>query len=108
MESRCALNLMLLAMLLALALSLNAQTLQVLHTFEANDGFKPGALMMDQAGNVYGATVAGGTYNCSSPGRVGCGTLFEVSPNISGWTFTTLYKFQSNADGCCIPSGIHS
>jgi uncharacterized repeat protein (TIGR03803 family) len=88
-----------LALLLALVPTANAQTLQVLHTFEGTDGFNPGALAIDQAGNLYGATVDGGINNCSSPGEVGCGTLFELRNSNGTFTFSTLYEFQSNTDG---------
>jgi uncharacterized repeat protein (TIGR03803 family) len=92
-------TLLALAAVLTLIAPTGAQTFNVIHTFEATDGFNPGALVMDPAGNLYGATVDGGIYNCSSPGEVGCGTLFELSPKNSTWTFSTIYKFQSNTDG---------
>ena len=74
----------------------HAQTFQVLHTFEGSDGMAPGALVMDSSGNLYGTASAGGIKNCSS---FGCGTVFELSASHSGWTFRTLYEFQSRADG---------
>jgi hypothetical protein len=49
MKSRCALNLMLLVVLLALTLSINAQTSHVLHTPDKTNGLGPGALTMDAA-----------------------------------------------------------
>src|SRR5690348_2034436 len=98
MKTRCALNLMLLAVLTALALSTHAQTFQVLHTFEGTDGLGPGALTLDAAGNLYGATWEGGIQNCPVPNNAGCGTLFALSRN-SNWAFKTLYRFQSSSDG---------
>jgi uncharacterized repeat protein (TIGR03803 family) len=66
----------------------------VLHTFDVSDGAYPGPLLLDQAGNLYGATGAGGNnYEC---GSTGCGTVFELSPNQNGtWTETVLYSFCS-------------
>ena len=51
-------------------------TEQVLHSFQNNgtDGFQPfSPLVFDAAGNLYGTTYLGGTYNF--------GTVFELSPN---------------------------
>jgi uncharacterized repeat protein (TIGR03803 family) len=90
-------NLFVLAVLLALPASVNAQTFQLLHTFEATDGAVPGALTMDQAGNLYGSTSQGGMHNCSP--YSGCGTVFELAPVQSSWAFATLYKFQNRSDG---------
>src|SRR5664279_877085 len=75
-----------------------AQTYSVLYTFSGHeDGAGPrgGGLIMDGAGNLYGATVAGGTNNCSG----GCGTIFKMSPGESGWDFASLYRFKGGADG---------
>jgi uncharacterized repeat protein (TIGR03803 family) len=98
MKSRCALNLMLLAVLFVLALPTQAQTFQLLHTFEGTDGLAPGALTFDGGGNLYGATVEGGIQNCPVPGNAGCGTIFELVKN-SNWASKTLYQFQSRTDG---------
>lgn len=42
-----------------------------------------GGLAMDKAGNLYGTTQLGGTYddngNCNS-GSGGCGTVFKITP----------------------------
>ena len=77
----------------------NAQTFQLLHTFEGPDGIGPGALAIDGAGKLYGSAVRGGIHNCSSPGQSGCGTIFELSPENSQWVFESLYQFKSNTDG---------
>jgi uncharacterized repeat protein (TIGR03803 family) len=50
-------------------------------------------LIIDGAGNLYGVTFTGGgdvDNNCT-PG--GCGTVFELSPSSSGWTYTLLHSF---------------
>lgn len=61
-----------------------------------NDGSGPSAgLVFDDAGNLYGTTVAGViSGNC-------CGTVFRLAPDLSGgeWTETLLYAFKSQDDG---------
>lgn len=47
-------------------------TKKVLHTFEGADGEGPGGLVLDSAGNLYGATGGGGAN--------GYGTVFELTP----------------------------
>jgi uncharacterized repeat protein (TIGR03803 family) len=64
----------------------------IVHAFAGNiDGAKPrlgGALVIDQANNLYGTTSAGGTVNV--------GTAFELSPATGGqWTKSTIYSFPS-------------
>jgi uncharacterized repeat protein (TIGR03803 family) len=73
-------------------------TQTVLHSFQGvSDGaFPEGGVILDQAGNLYGTTSAGGY----SGGSGGYGTVFELSPNGSGgWTETILYGFQGGSDG---------
>ncbi len=62
----------------------------VLHNFgNGDDGIAPaGSLVMDAAGNLYGATFNGG--------QNGDGTVFEVSPGAGGWTETVLHSFDAN------------
>jgi uncharacterized repeat protein (TIGR03803 family) len=74
----------------------------VLHTFTGvPDGAVPwvGALISDSAGNLYGTTSAGGIATGCPFGSAGCGTVFELSPNGSGWTENILYSFTGGADG---------
>jgi uncharacterized repeat protein (TIGR03803 family) len=74
----------------------NAQAqYQVLYSFGANgsnDGSLPkGKLVLDVHGNLYGTTNTGGS--------TGAGTIFELSPSISGqWTENILYNFCSQPD----------
>src|ERR1035438_2492489 len=78
-----------------------AQTLTVLHNFaNGADGGEPSAgLSMDRAGNLYGtASTGGNTSACTYPNPPGCGTVFKLSREGSGWVFTTLYTF-SGPDG---------
>ena len=67
-------------------------TEQVLHSFNNNgiDGFDPQAgLIFDKNGNLYGTTLAGGTYNG--------GTVFELTPaGGGGWTEQVLHSFNKN------------
>ena len=70
-------------------------TEQVLYSFGGigNEGELPTAgLVIDAAGNLYGATILGGTGSN--------GTVFELSPVIGGgWSETTLYAFTGGSDG---------
>jgi uncharacterized repeat protein (TIGR03803 family) len=71
----------------------NAWTESVVYSFtNTTDGSHPWAgVTMDSAGNLYGTTASGGASNY--------GTVYELSPSGSGWTFRTLYSFQGQADG---------
>jgi uncharacterized repeat protein (TIGR03803 family) len=80
---------------------------RVLHRFESgndtSDGSAPnGALVFDNAGNLYGTTTSGGGSDeqCSSGAFKGCGIVFELSPKAhGGWPEMVLYRFQINAGG---------
>jgi uncharacterized repeat protein (TIGR03803 family) len=67
----------------------------VLHSFQRNgsDGVGPaGALILNQKGNLFGTTEAGGTGGCQAAG--GCGTVFELSPQTSGqWIEIIVHNF---------------
>ena len=65
----------------------------VLHDFDngADGGLSYGGLVMDQAGNLYGGTVSGGTGHC--------GVIYELSPSAGGWTFNMIYTFTSCPEG---------
>ncbi|HTZ95082.1 MAG TPA: choice-of-anchor tandem repeat GloVer-containing protein [Terriglobales bacterium] len=71
-----------------------AQQYKVLYNFAGppTDGQNAiGPLILDNAGNLYGETLGGGS------GANGGGTVFEVSPGSNGaWTETVLYNFCSN------------
>jgi uncharacterized repeat protein (TIGR03803 family) len=66
--------------------------LAVLHNFTGGDGAYPYAgLFMDNAGNLYGTTQAGGSGNCGGQFNIGgCGTVFML--DASG-NFTVLFSF---------------
>jgi uncharacterized repeat protein (TIGR03803 family) len=67
----------------------NGWTETILHSFGAKgDGALPAGLIFDNAGNLYGATGAGGKV-------WGAGTVFELSPSGNGqWTETLIYQFN--------------
>lgn len=68
---------------------------RILYQFPAfQDGEAPYAgLIVDKAGNVYGATESGG--KCD-----GCGTVFELTPGSGGnWQETILQEFSTPSDG---------
>jgi uncharacterized repeat protein (TIGR03803 family) len=69
----------------------------VLYSFQnLSDGEYPGAgVVMDSAGNLYGATTNGGAG--------GGGTVFEVSPAGNSWAFTLLYSFSGQQGRYCGP-----
>jgi hypothetical protein len=84
----------------------------VLYVFKgntSNDGASPfGGLVIDSAGNLYGTTGYGGTGDCVLLGtKMGCGTVFELSPpqqKGGTWTETVLYSFPTAKQGY-VPRG---
>jgi uncharacterized repeat protein (TIGR03803 family) len=65
------------------------------------DGAAPNAaLIEDASGNLYGTTALGGTgtQNCIA---LGCGTVYKLSPNGSGYVETVLYSFCSQGGSNC-------
>jgi uncharacterized repeat protein (TIGR03803 family) len=84
----------------------------VLYIFKGNasgDGNTPaGSVIMDSSGNLYGTTGYGGTGNCVLLGtKVGCGTVYELSPPAQKggvWTETVLYSFPTPKRGY-LPNG---
>ena len=74
-------------------------TESVLHNFTGGkDGSLPYAgLTPDAAGNLYGATVSGGSHNTKC-GSFGCGTVFKLTSIPDGsWAFSALHDFQGLA-----------
>jgi uncharacterized repeat protein (TIGR03803 family) len=71
----------------------NAATQKVLYAFTGGiDGDIPYAgVIFDPAGNLYGATEAGGLY--------GKGTVFQLRPSGGAWTEAVLYNFTGGPDG---------
>ena len=68
----------------------------VLHSFNPSgaEAFPYAGLIADSAGNLYGTSYNGGTYNA--------GTVFELMPaQGGGWTQKVLHSFNLNgSDGC--------
>jgi uncharacterized repeat protein (TIGR03803 family) len=69
-------------------------TENILHGFiSGNDGSAPvGGLTFDQSGNLYGTT--------TSAGSGGGGTVFQLAPSGSSWTYSVLYSFTGTNNGC--------
>ena len=70
-----------------LSTSANGWTERIIYNFTGNgDGAGPvGTLIMDRSGNLYGSTYFG------NAGQGG--TVFELSPTQSGWTYELIYAF---------------
>jgi hypothetical protein len=73
----------------------------LIYVFQSSDGIwnpNPG-LVFDEAGNLYGTTPqTGGSAGCFN--GLGCGAVFELSPNGSGgWREALLYAFRGGSDG---------
>ena len=76
-------------------------TQTVLHAFSGGkDGYVPqGTLTFDQAGSLYGATLAGGEY--------GHGTVFKLTPSSAGkWKKNVLHQFRGGTDGSSPFAGV--
>jgi len=71
----------------------------VLYRFTGgSDGANPiGDLTFDQAGNLYGATTAGG---------YGYGVVYELTPSNGGWTQSVLHSFERDGDGVFPDAGV--
>ncbi|HEX4159600.1 MAG TPA: choice-of-anchor tandem repeat GloVer-containing protein [Rhizomicrobium sp.] len=69
----------------------------ILYTFQGgSDGGAPySGMIFDKAGNLYGTATARGAQGCGQ----GCGTVYELSPSQSGWTYKVIYTFTGGNDG---------
>ena len=73
----------------------------VLHRFQGggSDGVIPYAgLVFDQAGNLWGTTAFGGSYNE--------GTIYELVPSGGGWTESVVHNFLGASDGASPYAGM--
>lgn len=72
---------------------------KVLHDFgHCRDGENPfGGLIFDSAGNLYGTTTVGGGPGCGFESPIGCGVVYELTPNTTGsWTEIILVRFYGH------------
>jgi uncharacterized repeat protein (TIGR03803 family) len=87
-----------------LALDHGIWTETLLYSFTGTEGAVPlGRLILDNEGNLYGTTRAGGNVN-NTICPEGCGSVFELSPPVKRggtWMENTLYKFTGAGDGAC-------
>lgn len=86
---------------LALAVAIQsaqAQTYSVIHNFTGGAGGAAplAGLVIDQAGNLYGTTFAGGNGSCRGDYGSGCGIVFQLKS--SNGILTTLYQFAGGND----------
>jgi len=74
-------------------------TQTVLHAFTGgDDGAGPGArVTIDRHGNLYGMAPTGGAF--------GLGTVYQLHPGRSGWTFKVIHTFTGGADGATGSAG---
>jgi uncharacterized repeat protein (TIGR03803 family) len=74
-------------------------TYSLLYGLNGGSGSGPqGNLAMDAAGNLYGATYAGGIH--------GYGSVFKLTPMIGSWTYTSLHDFTGGNDGANPVAGV--
>jgi uncharacterized repeat protein (TIGR03803 family) len=87
-----------LALMTLCASQADGETEKILHVFSFQGrSSEPNGLVADSAGNLYGTTYAGGTYND--------GAVYKLSPKAGGgWTQTVLYSFLFDVDGAA-PAG---
>src|SRR5271166_3149025 len=78
----------------------------VLYRFAGGaDGENPfSEVVFDQAGNLYGTTVLGGTGTCNTTNT--CGVIFELTPSHGSWTESILYRFTGGNDGGAPTAGL--
>jgi uncharacterized repeat protein (TIGR03803 family) len=83
----------------------------VLHLFSPdgsgmNAVYPSGGLILDSAGNLYGATYDGGTGTGQYCGFLGCGTVYQLTPAAGGtWTETILHSFMEDGKDGFDPQG---
>jgi hypothetical protein len=67
------------------------------HKFQGAPGESAVGVIVDSAGNLYGATANSGINVC---GSTICGTAFKMTPVAGGgYTFSTLHQFLGGTDG---------
>ena len=80
-----------------------ASTTTVVYAFSggADGEYLDTDLVMDNAGNLYGTTVAGGSGPCES----GCGVVFKLTNSSGVWTESVIHTF-AGSDGSGPGSGL--
>ncbi len=75
----------------------NGWTLTVLYSFTGgSDGGQPyKGVTLDSHGDLYGATVTGGTGGCEG----GCGVVYKLTHAHGTWTHSVIYSFTGGSDG---------
>jgi uncharacterized repeat protein (TIGR03803 family) len=93
--SRLSKTLLALAMVLGAAASAFAAGSEtVLYNFSGSSTNPSAGLVADANGNLYGVTGLEQP-NCTQH----CGSVFELSPSATGWSFNLLYEFKGGGDG---------
>jgi uncharacterized repeat protein (TIGR03803 family) len=90
-----------------LTLANGSWTESLLYTFPCTypDGMFPYApLIAGPSGSLYGTTAGGGT--CGGGAQDACGTVFQMTPGVAGWTHTVLYGFEGGSDGASVKDGL--
>jgi uncharacterized repeat protein (TIGR03803 family) len=76
----------------------------ILHSFKGTDGSSPyGGLILDNDDKLYGSTVWGGRFSPSC--YFGCGVVFALKHDSSGWHETPVFKFNGK-DGAAPYIGV--
>jgi uncharacterized repeat protein (TIGR03803 family) len=80
-----------------LSCPMSGQTFHVLHTFSgatADGSFPSTSLLLDQFGDLFGASSGGGT-DIADCGSYGCGTLFQMNKRSGYWKEQVLFNVSS-------------
>jgi len=85
--------------LLFAAITAQAQTFQVIHSFTGSAGgyYPSNGVVFDRSGHLYGGAAYGGNYtsSCNYEGtETGCGVVYKMSHHGSGWIFNVLSSFD--------------
>ncbi|HEX8815434.1 MAG TPA: choice-of-anchor tandem repeat GloVer-containing protein [Terriglobales bacterium] len=89
-----------------LAPSGSGWTESVLYAFDGGgDGQQPASgVVLGASGVLYGTTLYGGMTDENCPS--GCGTVYAVTPGMSGWSQSVLYAFAGGSDGSSPYAGL--
>lgn len=79
------------------------QTVLYSFSFSGGPSNPVGELVLDKAGNIFGALAYGGN-GCSG----GCGAIYELSPASGQWNLTILHNFTAGTDGAFPSAGLIS